>query len=246
MTGRRTERAPTVMVASRTRRTAIGSPIPLLIWAVSSYRSSGHECDILRVVGAPDGERALFKLAALGDWEYGSGVSQTCARGAESVILDTLDVINPDRRIAMATDLIHDRGLGPEIRGTRITVYDLLLHFLEPSETEEYICRLYELTAEQVAAARAYVLNNPEVVLAEHLKIEARIAEGNPPEVIERAKETRATFLNFKKWLAEREESAAQEQTAEVTSGSIRNGSREFPTFKEWIAQRESRPKEGS
>ncbi len=145
----------------------------------------------------------------------------------------------------MATDLIHDRGLGPEIRGTRITVYDLLLHFLEPSETEEYICRLYELTAEQVAAARAYVLNNPEEVMAEHLKTEARIAEGNPPEVIERARQTRATFLSFKTWLAEREE-AAPEHTAEVTSGPNWNGSKGFPSFKEWIAQRESRPREGS
>ena len=97
------------------------------------------------------------------------------------------------------------------------------------------------LTAEQVAAARAYVLNNPEEILAGHLQIEARIAEGNPPEVIERAKRTRDMLLNFKKWLDEREGAAAQEQPAEVISGSTLNGSEEFPTFKEWIAQRESR-----
>ena len=58
--------------------------------------------------------------------------------------MDTVQAIDSYRRMAMTTDLIHDRGLGPEIRETRITVYDLLLHFLEPSETEEYICRLYE------------------------------------------------------------------------------------------------------
>ena len=80
----------------------------------------------------------------------------------------------------MGTDLIHDRGRGPEIVGTRITVYNLLPHFLDPSATEAYICRVYELTPEQVAAARAYVLNNPETVLAEHLAIEARMAAGNP------------------------------------------------------------------
>jgi len=146
----------------------------------------------------------------------------------------------------MATELIRDRGRGPEIEGTRITVYDLLLHFLDPTETEATICRVYELTPEQVAAARAYVLNNPETVLAKHLQIEARMAAGNPPEAIERAKETHATFLSFKKWLSEREEAAAQEHAAEVTSGSGRNGPKEFPTFKEWLAEREPRPSEGS
>lgn len=145
----------------------------------------------------------------------------------------------------MTTDLIHDRGRGPEIKGTRITVYDLLPHLLEPTETEAYIGRVYELTAEQIAAARAYILNNPESVLAKHLKIEARMAAGNPPEMIERARETHATFLNFKAWLREREEAAAREHTAEVTSDGGQNGSKEFPTFKEWLAERESRPREG-
>jgi uncharacterized protein (DUF433 family) len=149
-------------------------------------------------------------------------------------------------RKVMATDLIHDRGRGPEIKGTRITVYNLLQHFLDPTETEATICRVYELTADQVAAARAYALNNPETVLAKHLQIEARMTAGNPPEVVERAKETQATFLSFKKWLSEREGAAAREHAAEVTSGSGRNGPNEFPTFKEWLAERESRPSEGS
>ena len=80
----------------------------------------------------------------------------------------------------MATDLIHDRGRGPEILGTRITVFNLLPHFLDPTATESYICRLYELSPQQVAAARAYVLNNPDTVLSEHLEIERKIAVGNP------------------------------------------------------------------
>ena len=48
------------------------------------------------------------------------------------------------------------------------------------------------------------MLNNPEEILAQHLNIEARITEGNPPEVIETARKTHVTLLNFKKWLAER------------------------------------------
>jgi uncharacterized protein (DUF433 family) len=146
----------------------------------------------------------------------------------------------------MATDVIHDRGRGPEIAGTRITVYNLLPYFLDSSATEEYICRVYGLTPEQVAAARAYVLNNPEDVLAEHLKIEERMAAGNSPQVIERAQQTHATFLRFKEWLAERDETAAQEQAEQVTSERRRIGSGRFPTFREWLAEGESRPAEGS
>ena len=142
----------------------------------------------------------------------------------------------------MATDLINDRGRGPELVGTRITVYHLLPHFLDPGETEASICRAYQLTPEQVAAARAYVLNNPDAVLAEHLKIEARMAAGNPPEVIEQAKRTRATFLRFREWLAEREKVAAEDHAAEAASA---NGGA-FPTFREWLAERASRPAAGS
>src|SRR5271167_1273186 len=129
----------------------------------------------------------------------------------------------------MATDLIQDRGRGPEIVGTRITVYNLLSDFLDPTATEASICRIYDLTPEQVAAARAYVLNNPDTVLTEHLKIEAKMAVGNPPEVIEQAKQTHATFMSFKEWLAERKQAEAQEPNTASTSGNGRDGSNGFP-----------------
>jgi hypothetical protein len=96
------------------------------------------------------------------------------------------------------------------------------------------------MTAEQVAAARAYVLNNPDEVLTQHRQIEARIAQGNPPEVIEKATKTHATFVNFKKWLAERDAAAAQEHTTETNFASDANGSKQFPSFKEWIAEHDS------
>jgi uncharacterized protein (DUF433 family) len=162
------------------------------------------------------------------------------------LVIVKLESMNSSRRIQMGTDLIHDRGCGAEIRGTRITVHDLLHHFLDPSETEAYICHLYDLTAEQVAAARAYVLNHADHVLAEHLQIEARIAAGNPPEVTERAKKARSTLLSFKEWLADREEAASQQQTAELPLEDTRNGATNLPTFKEWMAERQARPKDGS
>jgi uncharacterized protein (DUF433 family) len=146
----------------------------------------------------------------------------------------------------MTSDLIHDRGRGPEIIGTRITVFNLLPDFLDPTATEAGICQLYELTAEQVAAARAYVLNNPDTVLTKHLEIEARMAAGNPPEVIEQARHTHETFLRFRQWLAERERAANHEEATESMSSVVGDDSRPFPTFREWLSTRDTPLANGS
>lgn len=130
----------------------------------------------------------------------------------------------------MSTNVIQDRGRGPEIAGTRITVYNLLQSFLDPRATEAEICRVYELTPEQVSAARAYVLTNPDTVLAEHLRIEEKMAAGNPPEVRRRAERAKSTLKNFKEWLVKRE-AAESEQNKELKSP------RPFPTFREWLAE---------
>jgi uncharacterized protein (DUF433 family) len=143
----------------------------------------------------------------------------------------------------MTTELIHDRGRGPEIVGTRITVYNLLESFLDPGVTEDYIARVHGLAPEQVAAARAYILTHADTVLARHLQIEERIAAGNPPEVVEQAERTHETLLRFKAWLAERESVLSQEQAAAVATGGESGRS---PTFREWMAEREPRPTNGS
>lgn len=126
------------------------------------------------------------------------------------------------------SNLIQDRGRGPEIVGTRITVYNLLLSFMDPTVTEEEMCRVYDLTPNQVAEARAYVLSNPDTVLAEHLKIEERLAVGNPPEVREWAGRARETLRSFKRWVEERDAADAQDR-------SENESSRGFPTFREWL-----------
>jgi uncharacterized protein (DUF433 family) len=132
------------------------------------------------------------------------------------------------------SNLIQDRGRGPEIAGTRITVYNLLQSFLDPSVTEAEICRVYDLTAEQVSAARAYILSNPDTVLAEHLKIEERMATGNAPEVIEQAQRAKSTLKTFKQWLADKEAANHEEDRTEEKSGKL-------PTFREWLAEREGK-----
>ncbi|MEX0715126.1 MAG: hypothetical protein WD066_00995 [Planctomycetaceae bacterium] len=139
----------------------------------------------------------------------------------------------------MATDVIHDRGRGPEIAGTRWTVYNLLPYFLDATVTEEYIAAVSGLSMEQIAAARAYVMHNADSVLSEHLQIEERLAEGNPPELIEQAARTRAKLQRFREWLALRE-AAELEMSAEPHDEA--EGTRDFPTFREWLAEQESRP----
>lgn len=129
----------------------------------------------------------------------------------------------------MATIVIQDRGRGPEIAGTRITIYNLLPSFLDPTATEAEICNIYGLSLEQVAAARAYVLGHPDTVLAEHLNIEEKMAAGNPPEVRQQAERAKATFRMYRNWLAERE-------SAETGDGKIQKEPQPFPTFREWLA----------
>lgn len=129
----------------------------------------------------------------------------------------------------MAENLIHDRGRGPELIGTRTTVFNLLPYFLDPSVTENYICQMNGLTPEQVAAARAYVLLHADTVLVEHLQIEERLAAGNSPEVIEQAKKSQANILKFKDWL--------QKQNP---AGNGRNLESQLPPFKQWLAEQQT------
>jgi uncharacterized protein (DUF433 family) len=147
----------------------------------------------------------------------------------------------------MATELIHDRGRGPELVGTRITVYNLLPNFLDPTATEAYICKLYDLSPEQVAAARAYILNHPDAVLARHLEIEARMAKGNPPEVIERAERLHATFLKFKEWVASQRKAREEYEAAgAIESEAGHAGASRGLTFREWMAAQEASVGQGS
>ncbi len=136
----------------------------------------------------------------------------------------------------MLNGLLHDRGRGPEIQGTRITVYNLIPHFLDPTSTEEQICALYELAPEQVAAARAYVLAHFDEVMAEHRRIEADLNQGNPPLVLEQTRLARARLKSFQEWLSEKE--AAGTVTAQKGGP--------FPSFREWLGARERGQTEGA
>ncbi len=77
---------------------------------------------------------------------------------------------------------ILDRGRGPEIEGTRITVYcvmDSVQDGLSPQE----IAGGLDLTGEQVQAALDYIASHRSQVEAEYAKVLARAAGTNPPWV---------------------------------------------------------------
>ena len=109
----------------------------------------------------------------------------------------------------MSNGFIYDRGCGPQIAGTRITVFNLIPYFLEADTTEATICKIYNLSPGQVAAARAYVLNHFDDVMAVHRKIEARNAAGNPPEVVEQMRRTHVAFETYRRQFSERKRAEA-------------------------------------
>lgn len=86
---------------------------------------------------------------------------------------------------------IHDRGRGPELKGTRITVYDIVPYRLA-DWTVPAIAELFCLSTREVDALYRYMDDHHADVMAHHWKIEERNARGNPPEVEEKLKASRA------------------------------------------------------
>jgi uncharacterized protein (DUF433 family) len=78
--------------------------------------------------------------------------------------------------------IIHDRGRGPEIKGSRITVYDVLDYHKQGWEPSR-IAELFHLPVEQIAAAVAYIDSHEVAVMKEYQKMLDREVKGNPPEV---------------------------------------------------------------
>lgn len=77
---------------------------------------------------------------------------------------------------------IIDRGRGPEIDGSRITVYDVLAE-TEAGTAPEELALEWGLSIEQICAAMKFIEEHREEVLANFRKIKERHARGNPPEL---------------------------------------------------------------
>lgn len=74
---------------------------------------------------------------------------------------------------------IIDRGRGPEIESTRVTVFRIM-DFRRGGVQPEEIARELALTAEQVKAALDYIAAHEPQVVAEYERILARARQPNP------------------------------------------------------------------
>lgn len=95
---------------------------------------------------------------------------------------------------------IIDRGRGPEIAGTRITVFDIW-DYAKDHWHRDAIATTLRLSSAQVSVALDYIEQHREEVLAEYAKIRDREASGNPPEL---QAQLDATHARFQARLAER------------------------------------------
>jgi uncharacterized protein (DUF433 family) len=94
--------------------------------------------------------------------------------------------------VAMHPTIIN-RGRGPEIAGSRITVYDVLAE-TEAGASPELLAQWYGLTVEAIHAALRYIEDHHDEVLAAYRQIKERHARGNSPELQAQIDATHAKF----------------------------------------------------
>ncbi|MBI2877449.1 MAG: DUF433 domain-containing protein [Candidatus Tectomicrobia bacterium] len=89
---------------------------------------------------------------------------------------------------------IIDRGRGPEIEGTRITIYDIVDYWLEGWRYEQ-IAGLFRLPPDDIQAAIKYIEAHQEEVMANYQQILDRHRNVQyPPEVQEKLAQNRQKF----------------------------------------------------
>jgi len=84
---------------------------------------------------------------------------------------------------SMSEPQIVDRGDGPKIEGTRITIYTVL-EYLRHGRSRDWIAAFFRLSSRQVQAAMDYIRDHESDVNAEYERIMERTAAGNPPDVV--------------------------------------------------------------
>jgi uncharacterized protein (DUF433 family) len=73
-------------------------------------------------------------------------------------------------------------GRGPEIAGTRITVYDVIEYY-KTGWHRDMIAGILSLSSREVEAAIRYIEEHRDEVMASYEKNMERIRRGNPPEL---------------------------------------------------------------
>jgi len=110
---------------------------------------------------------------------------------------------------------IIDRGRGPEIAGTRITVYDVL-DYHRNGWHRDMIADTLELSSQEVEVAIRYIDEHRDEVMADYAEMLARDARGNPPELQSKLD---AAHQRLQAMLNERREAESQEARRAGHSG---------------------------
>ncbi len=118
-----------------------------------------------------------------------------------------------NRSLPSMETMIINRGRGPEIAGTRITVYDVL-DYLKEGWHHTAIAATLGISSAQVLAAIQYVQDHRDEVQENYQKILERCAKGNPPEIQGRLDKIHAKYQNL--W-ANGKKSSAPENNGEGT-----------------------------
>jgi uncharacterized protein (DUF433 family) len=95
-----------------------------------------------------------------------------------------------------SAEVIINRGRGPEIEGTRITVYDVLDWLIQGWHPHR-IAAFFRISSAQVEAAIEYIREHTLEVITNYQKILERCARGNPPEVQAKLDANHGRFLEF-------------------------------------------------
>lgn len=106
----------------------------------------------------------------------------------------------------MKTHQIVDRGDGPKIEGTRVSVFTIF-EYLEKGRSREWIADCLGLSSRQVQVAMDYIDEHRADVQAEYEKIADRIRSGNPPSIEQRLQKARE---RFQEWMARRQHEAIE------------------------------------
>lgn len=110
---------------------------------------------------------------------------------------------------------IIDRGRGPELAGTRITVFDVL-HYHDAGWQPSSIALALGISTQQVDALLRHFSDHEVELRTEQKRIQSRLDEGNPPEIEQRLSESRAKLLKFRESLRK---APPEERNGAVNSG---------------------------
>ncbi|MGP0063855.1 MAG: DUF433 domain-containing protein [Isosphaeraceae bacterium] len=105
---------------------------------------------------------------------------------------------------------IIDRGRGPELAGTRITVYDVL----DDHKTgwhRDMIADTLSLSSQQVEVAIQYIEDHRDEVMADYEEMLARDARGNSPELQAKLDAGHERFLAMVRERREAQDRGAQD-----------------------------------